>query len=134
MKKMFAIITIAFSLLFNSDAFAQMAWVAPKYSNDIKNPLKDNKDATSKGKKIFSNMCMVCHGATGKGNGVAGVSLVPRPANFLSIEVRNETDGAIFWKLTEGKPPMAAYKDLLTEDQRWELVNYIRHLEATNKK
>lgn len=134
MKKICAILIIACSFLLSNSALAQLAWVAPKYSNDIKNPLKDNKNATAKGKKIFSQMCIVCHGVTGKGNGVAGVSLDPRPANFLSIDVRNETDGAIFWKLTEGKPPMAAYKDLLTDDQRWELVNYIRHLEATNKK
>lgn len=104
-------------------------WIAPKYANDIKNPYKGDEKATAKGKKLFNSMCYICHGKTGEGNGFAGVSLTPRPANFLSTFVKNETDGAIFWKMTEGKPPMASYKDLLTEDQRWDLVCYIRKLQ-----
>jgi hypothetical protein len=43
--------------------------------------------------------------------------------------LKKESDGVIFWKITNGKPPMASYEELLTEDQRWELVNYIRELE-----
>jgi len=104
-------------------------WEAPKYANDLKNPFKGDKNAIATGKKIFNQMCVICHGVKGKGNGAAGQSLDPKPSNFLSLNVRNESDGAIFWKLTEGRPPMASYKDLLTEDQRWMLVNYIRELE-----
>ena len=40
----------------------------------------------------------------------------------------DETDGEIFWKITMGKPPMSSYDELLTEDQRWQLVNYVRQL------
>lgn len=129
--------TFAFLLIFwmvNNVAFAQKnTWVAPKYANDIKNPLQGNAGATQKGMVIFKNMCAICHGDTGKGNGVAGVTLDPKPADFLALKVRDETDGAIFWKMTEGNPPMASYKNLLTEEQRWELVNYIRKLESTHK-
>ena len=74
-------------------------------------------------------MCAICHGESGKGNGSASVALDPHPANFLSIKVRHESDGAIFWKMSEGRPPMAGYKALLTEQQRWQLVAYIRKLE-----
>jgi len=104
-------------------------WKAPKYANDLKNPLKGDESAIADGKKIFNQMCAICHGTKGKGNGAAGQSLDPKPSNFLSLNVRNESDGTIFWKLTEGRPPMASYKDLLTENQRWMLVNYIRELE-----
>ncbi len=122
-----------FTLLitWNNKVFSQDdSWTAPKYANDIKNPLKGDVKAVVAGQTIFNQMCIVCHGVGGKGNGVAGVSLTPRPANFLSKSVIGETDGAIFWKLTEGKPPMASYKDLLTEDQRWKLVDYIRQLQS----
>jgi len=71
-------------------------------------------------------MCVICHGAKGKGDGIAGVSLNPKPGNFTIERIQSQTDGAIFWKLTNGKAPMAAYKEILTETQRWELVNYIR--------
>lgn len=78
---------------------------------------------------MFNQMCAICHGNKGDGKDVGGVSLNPKPADFLSINVKNETDGAIFWKMTNGKSPMASYKDMLTENQRWQLVTYIRQLE-----
>lgn len=113
-------------------AFAQEKvntdWIAPKEADQIENPLKGNVDATKAGKKLYQQQCVVCHGDSGKGDGVAGLALNPKPASFKSEEVQNETDGAIFWKITTGRPPMAAYKDLLTEEQRWQLVNYIRTL------
>jgi mono/diheme cytochrome c family protein len=108
-------------------------WHAPASADKLINPFEKNPEAISEGKKIYESMCLVCHGDKGKGNGAASVSLNPHPANFLSIEVRNESDGAIFWKLSEGNPPMASYKTLLTETQRWQVVNYIRKLEGVVK-
>lgn len=117
-------------LFFSINSFSQSSkWVAPSTANKLVNPLKTDPSSIIEGKKTYQSMCSVCHGDKGKGNGAAGVSLTPTPANFLTIEVRNESDGAIYWKLTEGKPPMASYKSLLTENQRWQLVNYIRQLE-----
>jgi mono/diheme cytochrome c family protein len=102
------------------------SWVAPKEADQITNPLIGNEEATKAGQKLFQQQCVVCHGTSGKGDGAASVALNPEPANFTSKKVQNETDGAIFWKITNGKLPMASYKDLLAEEQRWQLVNYIR--------
>lgn len=124
-------LVIMFSVI-SAHAFAQEKnsgeWKAPKEADQITNPLKGNADAIKAGKKLYRQQCAICHGDTGKGDGVAGMTLNPRPASFLSERVQNESDGAIFWKVTNGNPPMAAYKDLLTEEQRWQLVNYIRTL------
>ena len=109
-------------------------WIAPAYSNSLKNPFIGNVNATSDGKIIFNQMCVLCHGLQGKGNGEAGLSLGKKPANFLALKVVNETDGNIFWKITHGKAPMATYEELLTDDQRWKLVNYIRELEINKQK
>lgn len=131
-KKYLFLVAVVLILIGSNKINAQVNhWVAPKSSNSLVNPYKSNASATAEGKKIFNQMCFICHGLQGKGNGTAGVSLVPKPANFLAITVINETDGAIFWKLTEGRPPMASYKELLTEEQRWKLVNYIRVLEKS---
>lgn len=132
MRTSTAILILFFSLfLWSNSLLAQdQSWEAPKSADELKNPFKNNVNATEEGKKIYNQMCAFCHGATGKGNGAAGLSLKPKPADFLSIKVSNESDGAIFWKMTEGKPPMASYKDLLSDDQRWKLVNYIRKLET----
>jgi mono/diheme cytochrome c family protein len=59
---------------------------------------------------------------------MAGMSLNPRPANFATEKFQSQTDGAIYWKLSEGRPPMAGYKTMLKENQRWQLVNYLRTL------
>ena len=71
-------------------------------------------------------MCAICHGNYGKGDGMAGSSLTPRPTNFTISKVQAQSDGALYWKLTEGRAPMASYKTILKKEQRWQLVNYIR--------
>lgn len=125
---------VAFFLSFSIAVFSQQAiWKAPASADKVINPYSGSSTFAAEGKKIYESMCVICHGDKGKGNGAAGVSLSPRPANFLAITVRHESDGAIFWKLSEGNPPMASYKGLLTETQRWQLVNYIRQLEGNSK-
>jgi mono/diheme cytochrome c family protein len=135
MKKLNAVLFgLLFLTLISVKSFSQgSTWVAPALADKMNNPLKGSTTSAAEGKKIYQSMCTICHGEKGKGNGAAGVSLTPRPANFLAIKVRNESDGAIFWKLSEGNPPMASYKTLLTETQRWQLVEYIRQLEEVNK-
>lgn len=101
-------------------------WVAPKSADAVVNPLKGDVAATKEGKYTYFQLCVICHGDLGKGDGFAGISLNPKPGNFTSEAVQSQTDGAIYWKLTEGRSPMASYKTLLTDKQRWQLVNYIR--------
>lgn len=107
----------------------EISWYAPQYSNSLQNPFAGNQKASNEGMVIFNQMCVLCHGNKGQGNGEAGLTLQPRPANFTALNVKNQTDGAIFWKITNGKAPMATYFEILTDDQRWKLVNYIRQLE-----
>lgn len=103
-------------------------WVAPKSADQLKNPYKGNAEATAEGKKLYVKFCKICHGDKGRGDGIAGINLKPRPRDFTSEKLREQTDGAIFWKMNTGKPPMAAYEKILKEEQRWQLVNYIKEL------
>lgn len=131
-NKYFFLALISLLFIGSSKCIAQnINWVVPEYTKSLKNPFEGNTTANVEGKYIYEQMCVLCHGLTGKGNGEAALSLDKKPANFLAISVLNESDGAIFWKITTGKPPMSSYDELLTEDQRWKLVNYIREL---NKK
>lgn len=109
-------------------------WTAPASADEANNPFKNDAAATALGKNLFTQYCESCHGAKGKGDGIAGIALNPPPGNLVSQKVQAQTDGAIYWKITEGNPPMASYKTTLTNDQRWQLVNYIRELGSNNSK
>lgn len=132
MKKITTTVFVIATVLFTSVIYSQSTWKAPKSANEIKNPLEYDAVATKKGKKMYTQLCVICHGAKGKGDGLAGAALNPKPAKFNTNLFITQTDGAIFWKLSEGRPPMAPYKDILTEAERWQLINYIRSLNKTN--
>jgi mono/diheme cytochrome c family protein len=101
-------------------------WVAPASADKIKNPLKGDEAAIKAGSVLYKQMCAICHGNKGKGDGMAGMSLTPRPSNFTKTSIQEQSDGALYWKLTTGRSPMAAYENILKENQRWQLVNFIR--------
>ncbi len=108
-------------------------WYAPPVADKVLNPLLRNSISAAEGKKTYMQICVVCHGDKGKGDGIGGLALNPRPANFSSLKVQQQTDGAIYWKITEGRAPMASYKTILTEMQRWQLVNFIRTFNSLKK-
>ncbi|HVW13659.1 MAG TPA: cytochrome c [Mucilaginibacter sp.] len=103
-------------------------WVAPKTAQEVKNPLAGDKSVLADGKVLYTANCAPCHGNKGRGDGPAAAALNPKPADHSSVAVQNESDGALFWKLSEGRNPMPSYKKILTDKQRWELINYIRTL------
>jgi mono/diheme cytochrome c family protein len=103
-------------------------WVAPASANALKNPLAGNAASITEGKNIYSTTCSPCHGMKGRGDGAASAALDPKPADHSSAATQNQSDGALYWKLTEGKGPMLSYKAMYTDHQRWALVNYIRTL------
>jgi mono/diheme cytochrome c family protein len=104
------------------------SWIAPKSADNLKNPVAGIVAATKKGQNIFNTQCAVCHGQKGLGDGIAGASLHPHPANLTADSVQTQSDGAIYWKITTGNSPMASYKNSLSDKERWDLVNYIRKL------
>lgn len=106
---------------------------APASADAIVNPLKGNEAATSAGKIIYIKFCVTCHGTKGKGDGIAAPGLPKPPADHTSDFVQKQTDGAIYWIITQGNNPMPTYKTTLTEAQRWQLVNYIRTLAKSKK-
>ena len=115
-------------VLFGLSSFAQDSWQAPKSSKDVKNPYVGNKIAANKGQALYSKLCWTCHGKNGKGDGPAAASLKPKPKDFLSADLQKQTDGELFWKLSNGKGMMMPYKHSLNEEKRWQIINYIRTL------
>jgi mono/diheme cytochrome c family protein len=119
-----AVFSISRSLLAQSGS----DWKAPPTAVNRPNPVPVNATTLGAGQKLYVGNCMTCHGPSGKGDGPGGVALEKKPAD-LGARIRSgETDGELFWKITEGRSPMISWKGSLSETQRWELVNYIKSL------
>jgi len=128
-------LALAFLLASAMHADAQSKpWPVPANVKDIRNPLAGNLNSAKEGKALYTSLCAPCHGDKGKGDGPAAAALNPKPADHSSPTMMNETDGSIFYKISEGRNPMPQFKATLTDDQRWALVCYIRTLCKAAKK
>jgi glucose/arabinose dehydrogenase/mono/diheme cytochrome c family protein len=104
----------------------QEAWKAPAEADSIKSPFAFTPQVIREGEKLFSAYCVSCHGRTGLGDGSPG-KFNPPPANFHSKRVADQKDGALFWKLTNGRGiSMPSYKAIFSDEQRWQLIAYVR--------
>jgi len=111
------------------DPPAPAPWVAPEDAKKVKNPVPATPEALAAAEQLFSDNCVLCHGEKGVGDGPGAKTIKVKPANFTDPKLQaSETDGALFWKMTNGRGPMPSWKDDLSEKERWELVNYIRKL------
>jgi mono/diheme cytochrome c family protein len=82
------------------------------------------------GRKLFREYCVDCHGAKGDGKGPTADSLKRKPANLMSGPTKALADGEIYWRISKGDDIMPSFEKTfpLTQDQRWQLVNYVRSL------
>jgi mono/diheme cytochrome c family protein len=102
-------------------------WRAPASAANRPNPVPVNANTIALGQKLYLANCFTCHGAEGKGDGPGAAALEKKPANLSQrIKSTGESDGELFWKISEGRAPMVTWKATLSETQRWELVNYLR--------
>lgn len=101
------------------------AWQAPRSARIRRNPL--SSAGTRAGKALFASHCAPCHGPQGQGDGLAAAALNPPPRDLTSPPVQQETDGALFWKISSGRGAMPAWSWLSDRD-RWALVWAIREL------
>ena len=108
------------------DENATLAPVPSEYAG-LTNPL--GADAAGAGAEVFRTNCEMCHGSQGHGDGPAGQSLDPRPRNLAELQTK-AGDDFLFWRISEGKPgtSMVAWKGILSEEQIWQVVSFIRKL------
>lgn len=104
------------------------AWVAPERAAKRPNPLPPTADAVKRGADLFHRDCVQCHGTAGHGDGPQAASLQPRPADLALTRVQSQTDGALFWKMTQGRGMMPAAT--LGERDKWAVIHFLRTLAA----
>ncbi len=103
-------------------------WKAPARAAKKVNPLPADPSVLAAGKALYAEQCLSCHGTKGLGDGPAARDLERPAGNLADPKLWDQTDGEIFWKITEGKKPMPTFSQLLTEEQRWQIVHHMRTL------
>ena len=98
-----------------------------------KNPFAGDVEATKKGAELFQTNCASCHGATGVGDGPAGMALTPKPRNLtVMAEYKlGKGDLGIFRSIKYGSDGtgMTGWADRMKDDESWQVTNYVRTLQ-----
>jgi len=122
-----SLLLAAVNLSYSADAPVD-DWRAPARAQRKQNPVPSSADSIAAGTKVYAANCLACHGAAGKGDGPAAIACNPPPKNLSDPKLSSQSDGELFWKITEGKKPMPSFEKSLSETDRWNAVNYVRVL------
>jgi cytochrome c len=119
-----AFIVLAFFYASISYAQHEAPMKAPKTAVNMKNPFPADEYSLERGKHSYQLDCVRCHGKEGEGDGTNAEKLHQRITNLGAKSIQKQTDGELFWKISEARRPMPLTD--ITNDQRWDIVNYIR--------
>lgn len=105
----------------------------------IGNPFPITDAGLARGKALYDIQCGICHGAKGDGLGYLvsdenkNAKYPAQPANFLDSAFVNSSNGRYYHAIMYGKNVMGGYSDKLSFEERWQVIHYIRSLQATSK-
>lgn len=102
---------------------------APGEAGGPLNPLRTDAISFAAGQQLYQANCASCHGDGGRGDGPLAAGLNPRPSDFAEhMPAGKHTDGQIFLWIRDGFPgtAMPAWGKRLSDEQIWQLVNYLR--------
>jgi mono/diheme cytochrome c family protein len=103
------------------------AWVAPERAARQTDPTPPTVSNIKHGRALFQRECELCHGKSGHGDGMQAAYLTPpKPADLTSEKIQSQSDGAIFYKITEGRGQMPKAK--LNDAEKWAVIEYVRTL------
>ncbi|MFW6310548.1 MAG: c-type cytochrome [Prolixibacteraceae bacterium] len=98
------------------------------------NPLADSLNL-KKATILYNRFCIVCHGENGDGQGILYTSkkYPIQPSSYHAERAIDKTDGQLFHNIRAGFGVMGPHGAMMSIDDSWQLVNYIRHLQAIKK-
>lgn len=108
------------------------AQVDPAYAG-LENPVPADEASLEQGAELYALYCVVCHGDGGMGDGPGAAGLDPPPPAIAHTS-QMLGDDFLFWRLSEGgamapfNSAMPAWKGVLDEKARWDVINYVRAL------
>lgn len=124
------VVVVVCTLVAATASLAQHPGGSPE-GRKLKNPVAASPASIAAGAQTYQKMCAFCHGKDATGNG----PLAPKgtsPSNLVDATWdRGETDGEIFLVIREGAGPkfeMKGLKTKLSDQELWNLVNYLRSI------
>lgn len=107
----------------------------PEAYAGLTSPVEATEPSLERGAEVYTTTCATCHGDGGMGDGPTGAQLDPAPAPIARTS-QMLGDDYLFWRISEGgamepfNSAMPAWKGVLEEEQRWDVINYVRALGA----
>lgn len=95
-----------------------------------KNPLEIDEKVLLRGQRQFNIYCAPCHDRTASGGGIIGkrAGAVFQPANLHKQEIRDRNDGELYSIASDGRRTMPAYRNQISDYDRWAVIAYLRVL------
>jgi len=103
----------------------------------IQNPLAITEKNLKNGKELYTVFCGICHGEKGDGKGYLvrpdGGKYLALPANLVSDDFIKSSNGRYYHAMMRGRNMMEPFFDKLSYEERWQVIHYIRSLQAESK-
>jgi mono/diheme cytochrome c family protein len=120
------VLTVTIVMAFILSPVQNKPWPVPDNYKAMKNPVKFDKTAAA---ALYSTHCKSCHGKEGLGDGTKAAQLDTKCGDFSSDAFQKQSDGALFYKTSEGRDDMPSFKKKIPDqDDIWQLVHYMRTL------
>ena len=104
-------------------------WNAPAANAKTASAVKSSAESIAEGKALFAKHCQSCHGKTGLGDGSKASELKTEPGDFSKADFQSQSDGSLFYKISEGRDDMPSFKKKISEpNDIWNIVNFVRTL------
>ena len=101
-------------------------WVVPPSCKSMKNTVAAGDASNKAGLALYTKNCASCHGKAGLGDGVKARMLKEFPGDFSKADFQGQSDGEHFYKIKSGRGEMPKYEGKLSDDDIWNVVNYMR--------
>ena len=129
LKKIFfssVVAVMGLSLITLNVAAQPKPWDVPANYKSMKNPVAKGDASNKTGMALYTKNCASCHGKIGLGDGVKARALKDHPGDFSGATFQGQTDGEHFYKTKFGRGEMPKYEGKLSDDDIWNIVNYMR--------
>jgi len=102
-------------------------FAAKEAAASLANPVPVSPESLQIGGNLYEINCRVCHGKGGEGDGSVGLKFATKaPVNLNEAYTQDQTDGEIFFTLTRGRGLMPLYRDAISAEERWHVINYLK--------